>query len=208
LASVQARPGTLLSLHRALRRAHKGGAVLRLGAPAVLAAVVLEAHGHVFSLIPVRAAVLAAALRDRALLGELPPIVSVRAEQNGVRKRPWPGASCGGCLNEGTRGPMGRKSGHGVVFMTHHRRQPGRSRTHERRRTALTLTRPFPEASDERSSPKQNSVRNPNVGPPDSKATFRQDWKRNRFAKAGHEREHSRSSPPLSSPHPRAQDRL
>jgi len=113
--------------------------VLRLGAPAVLAAVVLEAHGHVFSLIPVRAAVLAAALRDRALLGELPPIVSVRAEQNGVRKRPWPGASCGGCLNEGTRGPMGRKSGHGVVFMTHHRRQPGRSRTHERRRTALTL---------------------------------------------------------------------
>jgi len=136
LASVQARPGTLLSLHRALRRAHKGGAVLRLGAPAVLAAVVLEAHGHVFSLIPVRAAVLAAALRDRALLGELPPIVSVRAEQNGVRKRPWPGASCGGCLNEGTRGPMGRKSGHGVVFMTHHRRQPGRSRTHERRRTA------------------------------------------------------------------------
>jgi len=113
--------------------------VLRLGAPAVLAAVVLEAHGHVFPLIPVRAAVLAAALRDRALLGELPPIVSVRAEQNGVRKRPWPGASCGGCLNEGTRGPMGRKSGHGVVFMTHHRRQPGRSRTHERRRTALTL---------------------------------------------------------------------
>jgi len=112
--------------------------VLRLGAPAVLAAVVLEAHGHVFPLIPVRAAVLAAALRDRALLGELPPIVSVRAEQNGVRKRPWPGASCGGCLNEGTRGPMGRKSGHGVVFMTHHRRQPGRSRTHERRRTALT----------------------------------------------------------------------
>ena len=139
MASVQARPGTLLSLHRALRRAHKGGAVLRLGAPAVLAAVVLEAHGHVSSLIPVRAAVLAAALRDRALLGELPPIVSVRAEQNGVRKRPWPGASCGGCLNEGTRGPMGRKSGHGVVFMTHHRRQPGRSRTHERRRTALTL---------------------------------------------------------------------
>ena len=109
-----------------------------LGVSAVLAAVVLEAHGHVFSLIPVRAAVLAAALRDRALLGELPPIVSVRAEQNGVRKRPWPGASCGGCLNEGTRGPMGRKSGHGVVFMTHHRRQPGRSRTHERRRTALT----------------------------------------------------------------------
>lgn len=98
--------------------------MLRLGAPAVLAAVVLEAHGHVFSLIPVRAAVLAAALRDRALLGELPPIVSVRAEQNGVRKRPWPGASCGGCLNEGTRGPMGRKRGHGVVFMTHHRRQP------------------------------------------------------------------------------------
>jgi hypothetical protein len=112
--------------------------VLRLGAPAVLAAVVLEAHGHVFSLIPVRAAVLAAALRDRALLGELPPIVSVRAEQNGVRKRPWPGASCGGCLNEGTRGPMGRKSGHGVVFMTHHRRQPGRSRRHTSGRTALT----------------------------------------------------------------------
>ena len=51
--------------------------MLRLGARAVLAAVVLEAHGHVSSLIPVRAAVLAAALRDRALLGELPPIVSV-----------------------------------------------------------------------------------------------------------------------------------
>ena len=100
----------------------RGGAALRLGAPAVLAAVVLEAHGHVSSLIPVRAAVLAATLRERALLGELPPIVSVRAEQNGVRKRPWPGASCGGCLNEGTWGPMGRKSGHGVVFMTHHRR--------------------------------------------------------------------------------------
>ena len=26
-------------------------------------------------------------------------------------------------MNQGTRGPMGRKSGHGVVFMTHHRRQ-------------------------------------------------------------------------------------
>jgi hypothetical protein len=47
--------------------------VLRLGATAVLAAVVLEAHGHVSSLIPVRTAVLAAALRDRALLAELPP---------------------------------------------------------------------------------------------------------------------------------------
>jgi hypothetical protein len=41
-------------------------------------------------------------------------------------------------LNEGTRGPMGRKSGHGVVFMTHHRRQPGRSRRHTSGRTALT----------------------------------------------------------------------